>query len=45
MKFKNINKLFRPLLFIKLLKVLSYETSLTTNLRFVKENICVEGEQ
>jgi hypothetical protein len=44
MKFKNLNKLFTPVMYYKLLKAHYYETSRTATLGFVNENICIEGE-
>jgi hypothetical protein len=44
MKFKSANRLSTLTIYYKLLIVLSYETQSSTTLRFVNENIRIEGE-
>jgi hypothetical protein len=44
MKFGNVNKLFTLIIHYKLLAVPYYETQSYYNLRFVNENVCLEGD-
>jgi hypothetical protein len=44
MKIKNVNELFAPIIYYKLLEVPSYETQSHYNCSFVNERICKEGD-